>query len=857
MIEVDVTGKRAVLRDLNSLNGCFVNNVRIKGQREALSHGDNVRFGFDTRIWTVDCGSEKTPRQRKGSSGGWEFGCGGAAVSDAPAQPPVRGPPQLPSGGMPLPAFFDGAGVAHSPSPQPQQRRAMAPSPPEEEMRTYESDAFDAGGGGGGAQDEQEERARRRSEPDEQEEGSTKTWREEMSALQQQLREVQARQEEPPPRDGEEAWRSELAGLQEQLAELRRPASPGQAAAEPGEPPPSSGDGPSAAAKRWHAAAGALAEQGAAAPHDAPAESHPAEDLAPAHDGLSSLLAAVRASAANVHAVLSGHVGTSAADRLAPPPRPSSAPGLGGEGLASGLSEVLRRLQECERLGARLDDAPDDATAEARPPKKKKESPVHPDERMARLERLAVQQQQQLVGLRSRLGRRERQVLALSQRDGGQALLLAQQEAEEAQRAARRSEEELAELQKSLAQLACITGLGRSAGAPGSALLGGSALAGGGSGLDGGGVLGRPTLPTAALPAELQNFVIERAKETAALREQLGQLRQGAQRASRSWSALRAEADKAHTELQGAKQDFEERGKEGEALVAQAKDQLLEARATQDTLQKKLAETASLGATGGRAKAAEYVVTQLKLAKGKVRELEARCDELKKMHDDAVRAARAAAAGESSAERHGSAVQVAQLQDELTELRALTDVEAVARQQAVLQHLFKELRDERRHVEQLEAAMGLDVAGAEKAGAGGSSERRAEGVLSSLLEGKELQLQQMEGQMQQLKLLAQPEDDDDDDEGEGGAVPQRALAPAPAPSPAPAPQSSPPAAEPTPEQAPPAQEKVAETAPPAEEDAPTPSAAAMEAPAATTEAAEAEAEVGAEVGAEAGVGAEA
>ena len=43
-------------------------------------------------------------------------------------------------------------------------------------------------------------------------------------------------------------------------------------------------------------------------------------------------------------------------------------------------------------------------------------------------------------------------------------------------------------------------------------------------------------------------------------------------------------------------------------------------------------------------------MTQLKTAKGKVRELEARCDELKKMHDDAVRAARAAAGGESSAE---------------------------------------------------------------------------------------------------------------------------------------------------------------------------------------------------------------
>ena len=59
--------ERAVLRDLNSLNGCFVNNVRIKGQREALSHGDNVRFGFDTRIWTVDCGSEKTRRAARKS----------------------------------------------------------------------------------------------------------------------------------------------------------------------------------------------------------------------------------------------------------------------------------------------------------------------------------------------------------------------------------------------------------------------------------------------------------------------------------------------------------------------------------------------------------------------------------------------------------------------------------------------------------------------------------------------------------------------------------------------------------------------------------------------------------------------
>lgn len=59
VIEVDAQGRQAVLRDLGSLNGCFVNNVRIKGQREVLSHGDNVRFGFDSRVWTVDCSGGK------------------------------------------------------------------------------------------------------------------------------------------------------------------------------------------------------------------------------------------------------------------------------------------------------------------------------------------------------------------------------------------------------------------------------------------------------------------------------------------------------------------------------------------------------------------------------------------------------------------------------------------------------------------------------------------------------------------------------------------------------------------------------------------------------------------------------
>ena len=37
VIEVDADGRQAVLRDLASLNGCFINNNRLKGQREVLA----------------------------------------------------------------------------------------------------------------------------------------------------------------------------------------------------------------------------------------------------------------------------------------------------------------------------------------------------------------------------------------------------------------------------------------------------------------------------------------------------------------------------------------------------------------------------------------------------------------------------------------------------------------------------------------------------------------------------------------------------------------------------------------------------------------------------------------------------
>ena len=507
---------------------------------------DNVRFGFDARVWTVDCGAERA-RQRKGpAADGWEFGCAGAGMHDAPAQPPARAPSQLPSDGIPLPAFFDG------PTPSVPPRRAGAPLPPEDELRTAESDTFGPAGGGVGLPYGQEKKRVEAQGP-----SSTNTWREEMSDLQQQLRQVQERQNEPPAA-GEGAWRSELAGLQDQLTQLRHPAS--SAAAETG----ADTRAPSGA-RRVASGALRLPAPGASAVGDGSPD-------------LSALLAAVRDSVGSLHAALSG---------ARPHGVDSALGGEGGEGLVfmSGLSGVLRRLHECEGLGARL------GLGTHSPPDMHEGSPVVDK----RLEQLALRQQQQLVGLRSRLQRRELQVLALSRRDGGRALLLAQQEAAAAQKAARRTEVELAELQQGLGQLAGVAGISRgAANNPGSALIAGDSLGGGtlplgggdggdgvgdlggGGGVDGGvDAMGRPTLLTEALPTELQAFVVERAREVAGLREQLGMLRQGARRASRQWKALQAEAEQAKQELRGASLGLEAEARRGEARVTEAREQVL------------------------------------------------------------------------------------------------------------------------------------------------------------------------------------------------------------------------------------------------------------------------------------------
>lgn len=58
--------------------------------------------------------------------------------------------------------------------------------------------------------------------------------------------------------------------------------------------------------------------------------------------------------------------------------------------------------------------------------------------RAARLEAVAVTQQQQLLAVRARLSKTERRVLALSQRDDGKAVLLAEAEARSATQVRRR-----------------------------------------------------------------------------------------------------------------------------------------------------------------------------------------------------------------------------------------------------------------------------------------------------------------------------------------------------------------------------------------------------------------------------------
>ena len=170
---------------------------------------------------------------------------------------------------------------------------------------------------------------------------------------------------------------------------------------------------------------------------------------------LRRLIARARRSAATLHARLLRRGVTSA-------PLATEAAANRGESPTVQLRDLVGALQMCERLadagsgeggagaGGRGGGgygggaaAASDGTAVS----------LRDTQQIGRLARLVGQQQQQLAALRVRLARREKQILSLAKRDGGKALLLAEQEAASAQRAARKKDHEVASLQRALAQL--------------------------------------------------------------------------------------------------------------------------------------------------------------------------------------------------------------------------------------------------------------------------------------------------------------------------------------------------------------------------------------------------------------------
>ena len=517
VIEVNASGRTAALRDLGSLNGCFINNVRIKAQREPLRHGDNVRFGFDTRVWMVDCTAERVAREQEESQ---------RAASRAAT--PVRAAGLARGGGGPDAWVHhrEGAAAAEGmPSPKPAPRHLQSGQTPNEAFFAHhEPDVF---------------QPRPRAPP-------------------------------PPPREPEQLRTSESDVGLARSAGFARSA------------PPRGLD---------ESAGGSLREE---------------------LDGIRSEVRQLR-------------------ERE---PAPSK---LARRAAASDMAAAGRSMRTS---GA-------DAT------------------RVARLEQLAVAQQQQLLALRARLGRSDRRILALSARDEGKALLLAEGEARAASQACRLKEEELGQLQASLATLEYAAA---------------SAKPGGyGAGAAG------------ALPAELQQFVIERARETASLREKLARVQGANQASSRKWGALereliaaRRERDAATAEARAAR-EAETRAREG-ASAAAGRHSLVAAG-----LHSRVAELASKDAKGGRSSAAKFVVEKLQAATARLSELEAELEgtrealaareaELRRAEGTALAQAHEALLAPQGASEPES-VLLQRAQDELRELREGADPERAQQQQ--------------------------------------------------------------------------------------------------------------------------------------------------------------------------------
>ncbi|KAL1527245.1 hypothetical protein AB1Y20_015921 [Prymnesium parvum] len=788
-IEVDAAGRQACLRDLSSLNGCFINNVRLRAQREVLQHGDNVRFGFDSRVWLVDrpSAASRSPKKPAREAGeGWEHSREGAAAREV-RQP--RPPPQLPSGAQPNPSFFE-AVASPTALEQPPTRAAW---PPVEELRTSESQQISEL-----SDDGCREEPSGHPPPAEAEE----PWRIEMAELQQKLREMQHDQHEALRRAREherhdllaadQSWKAEAAALHEQLRELR--SQPKAAAAAPprgggdaappsaravdaaacqASPPPSTHTEvthvvPSAApvpppqaaplaspppALPQHASPPHVSPPLASPPHASPprtapasprrappappAHSAPASPSAAPHDdarralALPSVEAAERTLAPVLEALLADarecacRLDDALRARL-PPARldalpPVVAAASGGGALLSSASELLRRVQRCELLAAHLPPPPPPPPAAAFRDADGRLEPTA--ERVVRLGRLVDLQQQQLCALQLRLSRRDAQVLALSGRDGGKALSLAEGAAAAAHAELRVRQRELDEMHRSVLQLEVAQ----------------RGEAGGGG--------------------SLHKFVAERARETAALREQLERLMGGVHAAERRWGALEEARDRLQLECGQlrAQADASRR------LVAQVTDRLHaarhEGRAEVKAMEERLAALARAGASAGaRAKAAEFIIERLHAARARLEEMERRSLAQEAalhaaQHDLLVLQQRGAAAAAPPPTAAAAQLQLGQLQDQLRELREVCRPEVAQQQDRLVVSLYHQLRQERKLVAQLEAALacGADAKTREEIEAmvDGHS---LDGALAQLAQG--LHLRKLEEQVESLSAAA-------------------------------------------------------------------------------------------------------
>ena len=253
--------------------------------------------------------------------------------------------------------------------------------------------------------------------------------------------------------------------------------------------------------------------------------------------------------------------------------------------------------------------------------------------RVKKLAKLARLQQQQLAALRLRLARRDRQLLAMSGRDGGKALILAEHEAATAQAEVSKKNIEIDELQKSLLQLEYH----QSRAAP---LTSGSMMGSFGRGNPSAGSTHQAAVDAlggdgsaAQLPENVAKFIAEKARESASIKEQLGRMTRGIQAAERQWSALEKDRDAARREVDVLRHAADA----AKRLVGIANEEAFSRKREADEdrvkLEGRLGELARLSqanVNSGRAKAAEFVVERLKQARERVETLE------RQNHDQAI-----------------------------------------------------------------------------------------------------------------------------------------------------------------------------------------------------------------------------